>query len=77
MDAFFGGAGGMGQRGPRSRIRPGADALGAARPRPADTAFGVTREITLDTAVRCSVCSGEGTAAGHPSRDLPDLQRPR
>src|SRR5437764_7641186 len=27
MDAFFGGATGMGGRGPRSRVRPGADAL--------------------------------------------------
>jgi molecular chaperone DnaJ len=33
----------------------------------ADTAFGVTREITLDTAIRCTRCNGEGTAAGtHP-----------
>ena len=64
MDAFFGGAGGMGQRGPRSRIRPGADALVRLDLDLSDTAFGVTREITLDTAVRCSVCGGEGTAPG-------------
>src|SRR6201999_4152434 len=53
MDAFFGGAsGGMGQRGPRSRTRPGADALIRIELDLADTAFGVTRDITLDTAVR-------------------------
>src|SRR5699024_4852061 len=68
MDAFFGGAGGMGgQRGPRSRIRPGADALVRLDLDLADTAFGVTREITRDTAIRCGRCNGEGTAPGtHP-----------
>lgn len=67
MDAFFGGATGMGQRGPRSRIRPGADALVRLDLDLADTAFGVAREITLDTAVRCTACAGAGTAAGtHP-----------
>jgi molecular chaperone DnaJ len=65
MDAFFGGAGGgMGQRGPRSRTRPGADALVRLELDLADTAFGVAREITIDTAVRCSTCNGAGTAAG-------------
>jgi molecular chaperone DnaJ len=67
MDAFFGGTSGMGQRGPRSRVRPGADALVHLELDLADTAFGVTREITLDTAIRCSTCSGAGTAPGtHP-----------
>jgi molecular chaperone DnaJ len=66
MDAFFGGASGM-QRGPRSRVRPGADALVRMELDLSDTAFGVSREITLDTAVLCSVCQGEGTAPGtHP-----------
>jgi molecular chaperone DnaJ len=67
MDAFFGGGSGMGQRGPRSRVRPGADALVQIELDLEDTAFGATRELTLDTAVRCSTCSGAGTAAGtHP-----------
>jgi molecular chaperone DnaJ len=66
MDAFFGGAAGQ-QRGPRSRIRPGADALVRVDLELADTAFGVTREITLDTAIRCATCAGAGTAPGtHP-----------
>jgi molecular chaperone DnaJ len=64
MDAFFGGATGAGQRGPRSRVRPGADALVRLDLDLADTAFGVTREITLDTAIRCARCNGAGTAAG-------------
>ncbi|HEX3706708.1 MAG TPA: DnaJ domain-containing protein, partial [Mycobacteriales bacterium] len=67
MDAFFGGAGGMGSRGPRSRVQPGADALIRIELDLADTAFGTTRDITLDTAIRCAKCSGAGTAAGtHP-----------
>jgi molecular chaperone DnaJ len=67
MDAFFGGAAGGASRGPRSRIRPGADALVRIDLDLNETAFGVSREITLDTAVRCSSCSGAGTAPGtHP-----------
>lgn len=67
FDAFFSGAGGMGSRGPRSRIQPGADALIRIDLDLADTAFGTTRDLTLDTALRCSKCNGAGTAAGtHP-----------
>jgi molecular chaperone DnaJ len=67
MDAFFGGATPGGQRGPRSRIRPGADALVRLDLDLADTAFGVARDIALDTAIRCATCAGAGTAAGtHP-----------
>jgi molecular chaperone DnaJ len=67
MDAFFGGAAGGGQRGPRSRVRPGADALVRLDLDLSDTAFGATREVMLDTAVRCTTCAGAGTAAGtHP-----------
>ncbi|HVT22578.1 MAG TPA: molecular chaperone DnaJ [Mycobacteriales bacterium] len=67
MDAFFGGASGMGSRGPRPRVQPGADALIRIELDLADTAFGTTRDITLDTAVRCTKCNGAGTAPGtHP-----------
>jgi len=66
MDAFFGG--GAGTRGPRSRVRQGADALVRIECELSETAFGTTRELTLDTAVVCPVCTGEGTATGtHPS----------
>jgi molecular chaperone DnaJ len=66
MDAFFGGATSA-ARGPRSRVRPGADALVPLELDLKDTAFGATREITLDTAVLCSACTGAGTAPGtHP-----------
>lgn len=66
MDAFLGG--GAGGRGPRSRVRQGADALVRIECELPETAFGTTRELTLDTAVVCPVCTGEGTAPGtHPS----------
>ena len=64
MDAFFGGGQ---QRGPRSRVRQGADALVRIEIDLAEAAFGVTRELALETAVVCSTCEGEGAAAGtHP-----------
>ncbi|AIY18113.1 molecular chaperone DnaJ [Pimelobacter simplex] len=69
MDAFFGGAGGGQQagRGPRPRVRRGQDALIRLEVELAEAAFGVSRELKVDTAVRCSTCSGEGTAPGtHP-----------
>jgi molecular chaperone DnaJ len=65
MDAFFGGA--TASRGPRSRMRAGADALLHVDLDLAETAFGTTRDLTLDTAVLCARCDGAGTAAGtHP-----------
>jgi molecular chaperone DnaJ len=61
MDAFFGG----GQaRGPRSRVQRGQDALIRLEITLADAAFGVTRELTLDTAVACGRCRGDGCAPG-------------
>ncbi|WP_182523740.1 molecular chaperone DnaJ [Nocardioides dongkuii] len=69
MDAFFGGqgpggAGGPGGRGPRSRSRRGQDALIRLEIELAEAAFGVTRELNVDTAVQCSTCHGEGAAPG-------------
>lgn len=72
MDAFFGGAApggapGGGGRGPRPRTRRGQDALIALEIDLAEAAFGVTKEIKVDTAVVCSTCHGDGAAAGsHP-----------
>ena len=73
MDAFFGGAG-MGGRGPRSRIRPGADALIKVDLDLHETAFGTTRELNLDTAVVCSACHGAGTASGTHPETCPTCQ---
>ena len=60
MDAFFGGGG----RGPRSRVRQGADALIRLELDLGETAFGVTRDITVDTATVCGTCTGSGAAPG-------------
>ncbi|WP_372729103.1 molecular chaperone DnaJ [Nocardioides sp.] len=69
MDAFFGGGGaGAAQgRGPRPRTRRGQDALIRIEVELAEAAFGVSRELKVDTAVLCTTCSGEGAAPGsHP-----------
>ncbi|MCW2621645.1 MAG: Chaperone DnaJ, partial [Frankiales bacterium] len=61
MDAFFGGGG---QRGPRSRVRQGADALIRIEADLSETVFGTTRELAIDTAVVCDNCHGNGAAPG-------------
>jgi molecular chaperone DnaJ len=69
MDAFFGGQGGVGGqgRGPRPRVHRGQDALIRMEVSLAEAAFGVSRELKVDTAVVCTTCQGEGTAPGtHP-----------
>jgi molecular chaperone DnaJ len=58
MDAFFGQAG---NRGPRPRMRRGQDALIRLDVDLADAAFGLTRELTVDTAIVCTACQGNGT----------------
>ena len=70
MDAFFGGQGMGGQgHGPRSRVRRGQDALIRLEVDLAEAAFGVARELKVDTAVVCSTCHGDGAAPG--SRPVP------
>jgi len=72
MDAFFGGGGAAGGgRGPRSRMRPGADALLRLEFDLAETAFGTTRDVTVDTATRCETCHGAGTAPGTQPETCP------
>jgi curved DNA-binding protein CbpA len=66
MDAFFGQ---NAQRGPRPRSRRGQDALIRMEVELAEAAFGITRELKVDTAVTCSKCHGNG--ADH----VPDLSR--
>ncbi|MGE0818807.1 MAG: molecular chaperone DnaJ [Candidatus Nanopelagicales bacterium] len=58
MDAFFG----TQTRGPRSRRSRGKDALIRLQVDLSEATFGVTRDITVDTAVVCGSCSGAGTA---------------
>ncbi|WP_323791717.1 molecular chaperone DnaJ [Nocardioides sp.] len=66
MDAFFGGQGGQGGggRGPKSRVRRGQDALIRIEVDLAEAAFGVSRELKVDTAVVCTTCHGDGAAPG-------------
>ncbi len=63
MDAFFSNQGG-GQRGPRSRSRRGQDALIRMEIDLREATFGTVRDITVDTAVGCTTCSGDGSAPG-------------
>ncbi|GAA5167034.1 molecular chaperone DnaJ [Pseudonocardia eucalypti] len=65
MDAFFGATtGGGAGRGPRNRVQPGADALIRMRLTLEECAAGLTRDLTVDTAVLCSECTGSGCAPG-------------
>jgi molecular chaperone DnaJ len=67
MDAFFGGQPGAQGRGPRPRVHRGQDALIRMEVTLAEAAFGVTRDLKVDTAVVCTTCHGEGAAPGsHP-----------
>ncbi len=61
VDAMFGG---QASRGPRSRTRRGQDSLIRATLTLAEAAFGITKPITLDTAVVCQACNGSGSADG-------------
>ncbi|WP_343602358.1 molecular chaperone DnaJ [Mycobacterium sp.] len=63
FEAFFGGGfgGGSGSRGPVGRVRPGSDSLLRMRLDLAECASGVTKQVTVDTAVLCDRCQGRGT----------------
>jgi molecular chaperone DnaJ len=62
FEAFFGG--GSASRGPVGRVRPGSDSLLRMRLDLEDCAHGVTRQVTVDTAVLCDTCQGKGTHKG-------------
>ena len=55
FSTFFGGGG---QRGPRSRMERGQDALLRVEVDLADVIFGVHQDIDIDTAVTCETCHG-------------------
>lgn len=61
FEAFFGGGAAAGSRGPRSRVQPGSDSLLRTALTLEECAGGVTKHITVDTAVLCDSCSGAGT----------------
>ena len=62
MDAFFGGA--ATQRGPRTRAHRGQDALVRIQIDLHDAVFGSEEELTIETAVRCGTCQGDGCQPG-------------
>jgi molecular chaperone DnaJ len=66
FEAFFGGAGAS--RGPRLRQRQGADALLQVDLTLSEAAFGVHRDISVETATLCPTCSGSGCAPGTSPR---------
>src|SRR5690348_9715563 len=71
FEAFFGGGGGGaggGGRGRRSRVRPGGDALLRMSLTLPEAAFGVRRELAVDTAIVCETCHGSGCAPGTSPR---------
>jgi molecular chaperone DnaJ len=59
FEAFFGG--GPSSRGPTGRVRPGSDSLLRMRLDLTECATGVTKQVTVDTAVLCDLCQGKGT----------------
>jgi molecular chaperone DnaJ len=61
FETFFGGGN---ARGPRSRVRQGADALIRLDLTLPEMAFGVKRDIAVETAVGCATCRGDGCAPG-------------
>ena len=65
FEAFFGGGfgGGSTSRGPIGRVRPGSDSLLRMRLDLEECATGVTKQVTVDTAVLCDRCQGKGTNA--------------
>ena len=61
FEAFFGG--GSTSRGPTGRVRPGSDSLLRMRLDLTECATGVSKQVTVDTAVLCDRCQGRGTNA--------------
>jgi molecular chaperone DnaJ len=61
MDAFFGGGG---SRGPRPRSRRGQDALIRVEIELPEACFGVTKQLSVETATLCLTCAGKGFAPG-------------
>lgn len=83
-DLFGAMFGGGGSRGPRPRVRRGQDALVRLSLTLAEASFGTTKPITVDTAVICPACQGNGSADGsqpvqcttcHGQGDVTTVQR--
>lgn len=64
MDAFFGAGAAGAAHGPRSRVQRGQDALVRLDLDLAKAVFGSEEELTLDTAIGCRTCGGDGAQPG-------------
>ena len=64
FEAFFGAGMGGTSRGPRTRVRRGADSLVNLTLDLSEAAFGATKEVSFDSAAVCEQCTGAGTAPG-------------
>ncbi len=82
LGAMFGGGGST--RGPRSRVRQGADQLVRLDLTLAEAAFGTTAPLTIDSYVVCPHCQGQGSDSGkepvtctqcHGSGSITQVQR--
>lgn len=76
FDAFFSGAGGTatGGRGRHAGPMPGPDAEMVVRLTFREAIFGVHREVTVQTPVRCDTCEGAGARPGTTAIRCPDCQ---
>ena len=62
FEAFFGGnTSSSSSRGPIGRVRSGSDSLLKMRLDLKECATGVTKQVTIDTAVLCDLCHGKGS----------------
>ena len=71
MDAFFGAGAQAGTRGPRSRVQRGQDALVRLDIDLAKAVFGSEEELTLETAIGCTRCGGDGAEPGTGRQTCP------
>ncbi|MDR0783383.1 MAG: DnaJ domain-containing protein, partial [Propionibacteriaceae bacterium] len=72
VDAMFGG--GMSSRGPRSRVARGQDRLERLSLSLVEAAFGVTRDLKIESLVLCATCTGGGSASGAEPVNCPACQ---
>lgn len=68
FETFFGGGASTTRRGPVPRARRGQDALVRLDIELADAAFGVHRDVPVDTAVLCPTCQGSCCRPGTSPR---------
>ena len=71
MDAMFGGAS---SHGPRPRARRGQDRLVRATLTLFEAAFGVRKDIDVDTYIICAACGGTGGDGGAKPKQCPQCQ---